>query len=83
MLLWLKVGLVLAAIAAAIYALHRLLVYCESQDWPYYRRKRPPSSGGGGVLTGFQQFVEPQVTHVQEEKRQRHAVREDEAGSGR
>jgi hypothetical protein len=82
---WLKVMLVACAVPAALYALHRLLVYFESRDWVYYRRKRPESSrgGGGGVLGAFQQFVEPQVTHVQEEKRQRRATREDEAGAER
>jgi hypothetical protein len=81
---WLKVTLAVCAIPAALYALHRLMLYFESRDWMYYRRKRPVSSrsGGGGVLGEFQRLIEPQVTHVQEEKRQRAATREEEAGTG-
>jgi hypothetical protein len=67
-----------AAIVAGVYALHCLLLWMERRGWIHYRKRRfrDRSSGGGataGVLSSFQQFVEPEIRYVMEEKDQRKA----------
>jgi hypothetical protein len=71
----LMVGAVLLAIAGGIYALHRLALYLESRDLIYYLRK-PQGSAGYNPL---QEFVQPQIRHVQEVQEQR-IVEDDDAG---
>ena len=73
----------IVAIAASLYALHRLALWMERKDWLYYRRKRPETRGGMGVLSTFQQFVEPEIRHVIEEKEQRKAESDTAAPSDR
>jgi len=76
------------AVAAALYALHRLAIWMERRGWIHYRKRRfeSKSTGGGamaGVLTSFQQFVEPEIRYVIEEKEQRKAESDTAAPSDR
>src|SRR3954447_17505245 len=70
--------LALAAIAL-LYALNRLLRWCESRGWIHYRKIKPKESMRAG-FNALQQFVEPQIVHIIEDKEQRHAADKDEQG---
>src|SRR5688572_6874680 len=75
----LQILIAFASVPAGLYAIHRLMLFCEAKDWIYYKRKRPEaSSRSGGVLTQFQQFVEPEVRHVEEYKAEQKEIRLDD-----
>jgi hypothetical protein len=82
---WLKVTCLAAGSLVAIYLAHRALLWLARHGWGQYgkRRFRSTSTGGGGgaagVLSSFQQFVEPEIRYVMEEKDQRKAAAGDEA----
>lgn len=72
--------LIAMAVAASLYALHRLAVYLEDWGFIYYRRKRP-AGGGSPSYCPFQEMIQPQVRHVMEVEEQRQ-VDSDVGGSG-
>jgi hypothetical protein len=69
------VVVVLLAIPAGIYGLHRLGLYLERRGLMHYWHTKP--SGGAGY-SPFQELVQPQMRHVIEVEDQ--AVREDGEG---
>jgi hypothetical protein len=76
-------ALVLAALAAgaigAIYAAYRAVQYVRVHGLFYDREGR---GGGGSAFMPLQEFVEPQIQHVEQVKEQRRASQDDESGSG-
>jgi hypothetical protein len=86
MALWLRLVFLALATLVAVYAAHRALRWMARRGWGQYGKRRfrstSDSSGGGGmagVLNSFQQFVEPEIRYVMEEKDQRKAAAGDEA----
>ena len=85
--LWLTLTILAAATLIAVYAAHRGLRWMARRGLGQYGKRRFRStsdrSGGGGgmagVLSSFQQFVEPEIRYVMEEKDQRSAAAADEA----
>ena len=53
------------AVAASLWAVHRLLSYAEERGWVYYRKKRG-SYGGLGVTSNFLNMYDPSRRHLQE-----------------
>ena len=73
--------LVLLIVVLGLVVLDRLALWMASRGWIRWRRSEP--SGGGamaGVLTEFQQIVEPSVRHVIEDRQERHARADEDAG---
>ena len=56
--------LTLAAIAIALYALHRLAVWMESRGWIYYQKKRGSSGSLGSALLRVDEILQPGRRHV-------------------
>ena len=54
-----KVVLVGAAAAAALFALHRLALWMERRGWLYYIHNRPSASSLGNAFLEVQSLVEP------------------------
>jgi hypothetical protein len=69
------IAVVLLAIPAVIYGLHRLGLYLERRGLLHYWHTKP--SGGAGY-NPFQELVQPQLRHVIQVEEQ--AVREDGEG---
>jgi hypothetical protein len=63
----------LALILAALYPLHRLLVWMESKDWIYYRRKRK----SGAVFLEIAAIIDPGARHVLEARKEIAAAEDD------
>ena len=77
---WLSFSLALIALPVGLLGLVWVMIWMAHKAWSDPRRGR----GGSGRATGaifseLQRFVEPQVTQVEEEKRQRHAIEEERA----
>ena len=75
-----KVVGVLAAIAVALWALHRLAVWAETRGWIYYRSRRGSSGTLGNAFLEMQQMIEPSKRIVLEERRREVHEENDEAG---
>ena len=71
----------LIAIAASLYALHRLALWAESRGWIYYKRSQGSSTRAGNAMLEVQQLLEPSKRHVIEMKRDQRAERDD-SGDG-
>ena len=74
--------LAILAVVLGLVALDRLALWMASRGWIRWRRSEPSSGGGAmaGVLTEFQQIVEPSVRHVIEDRQERHARADEDAG---
>jgi hypothetical protein len=73
--------LAILAVVLGLVAVDRLALWMASRGWIRWRRSE--RSGGGamaGVLTEFQQIVEPSVRHVIEDRQERHARVDKDAG---
>jgi hypothetical protein len=82
--LFLKIGLYAAVLIAALLLLDQLFLWFERRGWMYWRKKkRSESKGSRGPLSAFQEFVQPEIRHVQQDREQRHAVSEETDPSGR
>ena len=55
--------IVVAAIPAALYGLHRLALRLEERGYLYYLKTKP-RGGGGNAFVPIQELIEPQVEHV-------------------
>lgn len=75
----LTVGLlVIAAVGAALYGLHRFALWAEARGWIYYKTKRRPPGAGLGLIG---QLYQPSIEHkVEEQQSQR--IKADQAESG-
>jgi len=67
----------LAAAAFGLWLVHRLLTYCESRGWIYYRKRRG-SYGGLGASTNFLNMYDPSRKHMQEAVREAEWKREED-----
>jgi hypothetical protein len=75
---WVSMSLVLVALPAALLGFAWFMIWMGRKDWFDPRRARGGSGGAAGALFNeLQRLVEPQVTQVEEEKRQRHAIEEE------
>lgn len=72
----------LVAIAVTLFCLDRLALWMERKGWIYYRNLDPKVTMRG-VLGGIDQFVHPEVRHVEEEKSQRKAESDQSSPSDR
>ena len=61
--------LVLLAVAAALFALHRLALWMEDRGWIYYRRRRGSSGALGDAFLEVQSLVDPAQKAVLEARR--------------
>jgi hypothetical protein len=81
--LWLSFSLAVIALPAGLLGFVWLMIWMGRKDWSDPRRGRGVSGRAAGALFGeLQRLVEPQVTQVEEEKRQRHAMEEERAEGG-
>jgi hypothetical protein len=77
---WVSISLVLVALPAALLGFVWFMIWMGRKDWSDPRRGRGTSGRAAGALfSELQRLVEPQVTQVEEEKRQRHAIEEERA----
>ncbi len=67
------------AIAAGLYALHRLALWMETRGWIYYMHSSGGSTRAGSAMLEVQQLLEPSKRHVIEIKQDQKRV-EDESG---
>lgn len=74
-----KTLLVLLAVAAVLFALHRLAAWMEDRGWIYYRRRRGSSGALGDAFLEVQSLVDPAQKAVLEARRQ---VDDEAAESG-
>ena len=56
----------LAAVLAALYAVHRLALWMERRGWLYYRHTRGSSGSLGSAFLEVQALFEPGKRHVLE-----------------
>lgn len=66
-------------IAAALFALDRLLLWAEDRDWIRYRKRPPSSTGIGTAFLQMQAIVERDKQHIVDQQRE---IREDEDEDG-
>ena len=79
-----KLIFVLAAIAAAIFAVDRLLLWMEWRGWIDYRRTNPGRIQTGQVGPAFlaiQSLLEPEKRHAAEEQTALRTERDEQGGS--
>jgi hypothetical protein len=77
---WLSFSLALVALPVGLLGLVWFMTWMAKKDWSDPHRGRGGSGRATGVIfSELQRFVEPQVTQVEEEKRQRHAIEEERA----
>ena len=74
-----RVFLIVAGAAMALFALHRMALYAENRGWIFYKT-RPPRVRMLGLL---EELVEPSVEFlVEEESSQAIRADQDESGQG-
>jgi hypothetical protein len=71
---------VLIVVPGALYGLHRLALFLESQNLLYYWHKQPQSGWLSASLTPLQELMQPEVRHVATVKDESQA--NDQAGDG-
>ena len=77
---WLSFTLALVALPLGLLGFVWFMIRMGKKDWSDPRRGRGVSGRAAGALfSELQRLVEPQVTQVEEEKRQRHAIEEERA----
>jgi hypothetical protein len=81
---WHLMGWIAAATGAAgaLFGMDCLFLWMERRGWIYWRRKRG-SGGCARMLTGLQEFVEPQVQHIAHDKEERRSTVDERADSTR
>ena len=72
--IWIILAIVLVLVTIA--ALNRLLQWMEDKGWIYYRKKQSRGSMRA-FLGGVEEFVHPEIRHVQEDQKQRAEVKRD------
>src|SRR4051794_1545267 len=80
---WLSFSLALVALPVGLLGFVWFMIWMGKKDWSNPRRVRGGrASATGAIFSELQRLVEPQVTQVEEEKRQRHAIEEERAEGG-
>ena len=75
---WLKILVVVLVIACGVFLLDRLCLWMEARGWIYWRKVKP-QGGMSPVLTAMQEFVQPEIRHVIEEREEHRAANPVEA----
>jgi hypothetical protein len=71
----------IAALALALFGLHRLALWMESRGWIYYLKKRASGGALGSAFLEIQQLMQPEKKHVLEMKQESRAQRDGESGT--
>jgi len=85
-----KPALILGAVAAILFGLHRLALFAESRGWIHYTKAGRSSGSLGNAFLEIQSIVEPSKRYIVEERRAAQPEKddsgeppaEDEGGSG-
>lgn len=72
-----RIALFVVLGVAGLWCLHRLLTYCESRGWIYYRKGRG-SYGGLGASSDFLNMYDPSRRHLQQTVREVEWKREED-----
>lgn len=64
----LSIPLAAAAVALALYGLHRFLLWCEDRGWIYYARKRASPNALGAAFLEMHKLAEPGKQYVIESR---------------
>ena len=80
---WLKVSLILLAMAVALLALDQLFLWMERRGWIYWRKIKPKGGGIAAGLSAFHELVEPQVREIREERAGRRIDAEKPGAGGK
>ena len=80
-----KVLICIAAGAVALLLIDRAFCWMERRGWIYWRRKRRFTDVGGvrGAMGVLQEFCQPEIRHVYEDRDQRNAARDDAENDGK
>jgi hypothetical protein len=78
--LWVSIFLTMIALIAGVIALDGLLLRMESRGWIYWRKRKRETSIIRTGMRALQQLVEPQIQHIEEDRRGRQAADHDEQG---
>ena len=66
--------LIVVGSALLLWLLHRLLIWMEKRGWIYYRKRNLEGRGSvRSIFSGFEEFVHPEIRHVQEDRDRRAA----------
>ncbi len=74
------IAVIVLLLVLAAFVLDRLGLWMESRGWIYWRKVKPKGGGMSRTLTAMQEFVQPEIQHVIEDREQRTAVSDDLAG---
>ena len=66
----------MVSVIVTIAALNRLLQWMEDKGWIYYRKNHPRGTTRA-LLGGVEEFVHPEIRHVQEDQSQRAEQKRD------
>ena len=77
---WMKLLLIVGAVSAGLWLLHRLLLCMEAHGWIYYVHKKPDPASLGTAFLELNTMAEPQKRHVLELKRSQRTEHNDAAG---
>jgi hypothetical protein len=75
------IGLLALLVILALFVLDRLALWMEGRGWIYWRKVKPKGGGMSRTLTAMQEFVQPEIQHVMEDREQRAALSDDLSGS--
>jgi hypothetical protein len=65
---------VVPGLALVVWLLHRLLIWMEKRGWIYYRKRNLEGRGSmRSIFSGFEEFVHPEIRHVQDDRDRRAA----------
>jgi hypothetical protein len=70
------------AVLFALVALDRVLLWCETRGWIYYRRSPRRRHGAGTALLNIEAFFQPSRRHVIELRQDVELLREEDDESG-
>jgi hypothetical protein len=70
---WLMVGGIFLAIAVAIFLIDRAFAWLGKHGAKSLHNEKAGGGGMAGLLSSFEEFVHPEMRHVQEEREQRKA----------
>ena len=74
----LRTGGVVAAVAIVLFLLDRVLLWCESRGWIYWRRRRGSPGTAAAAFLEMQAMLEPGKEHVLKETTRVQEQRDDE-----
>jgi hypothetical protein len=72
--IWIILAIVLVFVTIAL--LNRVLQWMEDKGWIYYRKNQPRGTTQA-LLGGVEEFLHPEIRHVQEDKSQRAEEKRD------